>query len=83
MRNENEILEIYGLDADAEEVYIACFELAPGRSWYELTRGEKKATLIRALVKLGMGNGTYIGRVVYNDWVSISTSPIYFVKRGE
>lgn len=92
MRYENaEFLEVFAVDADGEEIIVGGVELSrvfPGCHWYELTKGEKKVALIRALVKIGTGSGTYFGQVTYeHDFgpgsTTISCSPIYFEKRGE
>lgn len=56
--------------------------------WIEMTKGEKKALLIKGLVSMLMPTGDYFGVVAYkhtfdDNETPINSEVIHFVRRGE
>ena len=56
--------------------------------WFEMTKGEKKALLIKGLVSLELPTGDYYGVAKYRHEFDEGNTPIqskviHFVKRGE
>lgn len=56
--------------------------------WLEMTKGQKKACLIKALVELMLPTGDYYGVAFYkhsfNDEITgVESEVIHFIRRGE
>lgn len=85
-----EVIEIYETDELIGGVFrgIIYNPVSENGYWIEMTKGEKKALLIKCLVALDLPTGDYYGVAKYKHEFDDGRTPIkskviHFVKRGE
>jgi len=85
-----EIIEVYEADKLIGGIFRGLIYNPVGENgyWFEMTKGEKKALLIKGLVGLELPTGDYYGvakyKLDFNDENTLVQSKvIHFVKRGE